>query len=193
VSKNGMSQSESNAIREQLLVVRAQNRDERAFHELVTRYERRILYYIHRLLGRDADLADVMQEIWIRVFLRITTLRAPEAFRVWLYKIAHHVAVNHLRKNIRREIASLEDTHAAESAGLSDWNEYELLENAELVHKTLERLSLAHREVLTLRFLEGLDLSEIAEVVGCNVGTAKSRLYYAKSAMRKLLEASRHE
>jgi RNA polymerase sigma-70 factor (ECF subfamily) len=188
-----MSQSESSAISEKLLVLRAQGRDERAFHELVTQYERRILYYIHRLLGSHADLADVMQEIWIRVFLRITTLRAPEAFRVWLYKIAHDVAVSHLRKNARREIAGLGDAHTAEAATTSDWNECELLENAELVHETLERLSLPHREVLTLRFLEELDLSEIALVVGCNVGTVKSRLHYAKSAMRKLLEASRHE
>ena len=188
-----MTQDESSTIYEKLLVVRAQGRDERAFRELVTRYERRILYYIHRLLGNHADLADVMQEVWIRVFLRITTLRAPEAFRVWLYKIAHDVAVSHLRKSRRHEIAGLEDAHAAEAATTDGWNECELLENAELVHATLERLSLPHREVLTLRFLEELGLAEIAEVVGCNVGTVKSRLHYAKSAMRKLLEASCHE
>ena len=185
-----MSQSESNAIYEKLLVVRAQARDERAFHELVTQYERRILYYIRRLLGNDADLADVMQEIWIRVFLRITTLRAPEAFRVWLYKISHDVAVNQLRKNKRRDVAGSIDAHTVEAETTSDWNECELLENAELVHKTLDRLSLPHREVLTLRFLEELDLSQIAEVVGYSIGTVKSRLYYAKSAMRKLLEES---
>lgn len=188
-----MSQSETSATYEKLLVVRAQARDERAFQELVTRYERRMLYYIHRLLGHDADLADVMQDIWIRVFLRLTTLRAPEAFRVWLYKIAHDVAVSQLRKKKRREMASLGDEHPAEGATTSDWDERELLESAEVVHKTLERLSLPHREVLTLRFLEELDLSEIAEVVGCNVGTVKSRLHYAKSAMRNLLEASCRE
>jgi RNA polymerase sigma-70 factor (ECF subfamily) len=185
-----MSQNESDAIREKLLVVGAQDRDKRAFTELVTRYERRILYYLHRLLGRDADLADVLQEIWIRVFLRITTLHAPEAFRVWLYKIAHDVVVDQLRKNKRRRIADLEDSHVAEAAIASDSNEFELLEDAELVHLTLERLSLPHREVLTLRFLEGLDLSEIAQVLGCRVGTVKSRLHYAKSAMRELLEES---
>ena len=185
-----MSRSESNAIDEKLLVLRAQGRDERAFHELVTQYERRILYYIRRLLGDHADLADVMQEIWIRVFLRITTLRAPEAFRVWLYKISHDVAVNQLRKNKRHDMAGFVDEQLVEAATPSDWNECELLENAELAHKTLDRLSLPHREVLTLRFLEELDLTQIGEVVGCSIGTVKSRLHYAKSAMRKLLEAS---
>jgi RNA polymerase sigma-70 factor, ECF subfamily len=87
----------------------------------------------------------------------------------------------------------LVDVPAEEAATASDWNECELLENAELVHKTLDRLSLPHREVLTLRFLEQLDLSQLAEVVGCSIGTVKSRLHYAKSAMRTLLEASSNE
>lgn len=192
-NSNRMNNSETDLILEKLLVARAQERDESAFRELVMRYERRMLYYLHRLLGNHTDLADVMQEIWMRVFLRITTLRTPEAFRVWLYKIAHDVAVNQIRKNRRHEIALWDDVSAAEESQTSDWNEYELLENAELVHNALERLSLPHREVLALRFLESLDVSEIAEVVGCNVGTVKSRLHYAKSAMRKLLESNSYE
>jgi RNA polymerase sigma-70 factor (ECF subfamily) len=192
-SFGNMNQSNSKSPNEKMLVVRAQARDEESFQRLVIEYERRMLYYIHRLLGRDADLADVMQEIWIRVFQRITTLRAPEAFRVWLYKIAHDVAVSHLRKTQRREFIHLEDVHIAEQAAARDWNECDWLENAEWVHKALERLSLPHREVLTLRFLEELDLAEIAEIVGCNMGTVKSRLHYAKSAMRELLETNGHD
>jgi RNA polymerase sigma-70 factor (ECF subfamily) len=189
-----MSHCVTNASYEKLLVVRAQARDEHAFHELVARYERRMLYYLHRFLGNDAELADVMQETWVRVFQRITTLRAPEAFRVWLYKIAHDVAVNQLRrKNTFRHVQDFGDAHAAEGVNASDWNEFELLEDCELIHNALEKLSLPHREVLTLRFLEELDLVEIAEVVGCSMGTVKSRLHYAKSAMRKLLEADCHE
>ena len=188
-----MNKSEINAIHERLLVMRAQAREEGAFQQLVVQYERRILYYIHRILGNDADLADVMQEVWLRVFLKITTLRAPEAFRVWLYKIAHDVTVSQLRKCKRRQAAGLMDEHAADVADTSDWNESELLENAELVHEALGQLSLPHREVLTLRFLEELELSEIAKIVGCGVGTVKSRLHYAKSAMRKLLEADCRE
>ena len=193
VSIHDMNQNKVRATYEKLLVVRAQDRDEQAFRELVTLYERRMLYYIHRLLGRHADLADVMQEIWIRVFTRITTLRAPEAFRVWLYKIAHDVAISQLRKSSRHKAISIEDTQVVEEVDADDWDESQLLENAELVHKTLQELSLPHREVLTLRFLEELGLVEIAEVVGCSLGTVKSRLHYAKSAMRKLMEADDHE
>lgn len=65
------------------------------------------------------------------------------------------------------------------------WDEFEAMENAELVHRALESLSHEHREVLTLRFLEQMDVNEIAEVVGCPTGTVKSRLHYAKTSLRK--------
>lgn len=188
-----MNKSEISAIHDKLLVMRAQAREEGAFQQLVVQYERRILYYIHRILGNDADRDDVMQEIWIRVFLKINTLRAPEAFPVWLYKIAHDVTVSQLRKRKRREATVLTVEHVTVVANSSDWNELELFDNAELVHEALGQLSLPHREVLTLRFLEELELSDIAEVVGCGVGTVKSRLHYAKSAMRKLLEPTCRE
>ena len=119
------------------------------------------------------------------MFLRLPTLKAPEAFRVWLYKITHDLAVSHLRKQIRYN--DVVDQHELPNE-LEDWNELELLERAELVHLALEALSPSHREVMTLRFLEDLSLSEIAEVVGCSVGTVKSRLHYAKAEIRKTIE-----
>jgi|GEM_PF-6817585 len=70
-------------------------------------------------------------------------------------------------------------------------DEFELLENAELVHHALGQLSLEHREVLTLRFLEDLSVEEISEVVGCSEGTTKSRVHYGKLAMRTIIEKER--
>ena len=188
-----MGHSEIDVLREKLLVMRVQSRESGAFAELVVQYERRVLYYVHRILGNDVELADVMQEIWIRVFLKISTLHAPQAFRVWLYKIAHDVSVSELRKSKRRETTRITDEHLGHIADTSAWHEFELLEHAGLVHEAIEHLSLPHREVLTLRFLEGLDLSELADVVGCSIGTVKSRLHYAKFAMRKFLEATCRE
>jgi RNA polymerase sigma-70 factor (ECF subfamily) len=188
-----MGKSETDQIHEKLLVMRAQAREAGAFPQLVARYERRLLYYIHRLLGNDVDREDVLQEVWIRVFLKINSIVAPEAFRVWLYKVAHDVAMSQLRQRKRHESASWTEVVADDVAERSDWNELELLDRAELVHEALGRLSLPHREVLTLRFLEELELSEIAQVVGCNVGTVKSRLHYAKAAIRQLLEEACHE
>jgi len=185
-----MASSELSQIHESLLVVRAQAREEAAFQELVKQYERRMLYYVHRLLGSETERADVMQDIWFKVFMKLPSLRVPEAFRVWLYKIAHDIAVSQLRTNRRHATTSLTDEFIEDPDNTSTWDELELLENAEFVHEALGKLSLPHREVLTLRFLEELELADIAEVVRCSVGTVKSRLHYAKLAMRKLLEAT---
>ena len=166
-------------------MLQAQCRVESAFQKLVQTYDQRMLYYIRRIVG-DHGSPDVLQEVWVKVFIKLPTLKAPEAFRVWLYKIAHDQAVSHLRKQIRYD--DVVERHAPTDE-LDNWNELELLERAELVHRALGVLSLPHREVLTLRFLEDLSLAEIAEVTGCSVGTVKSRLHYAKVEIRKTIEA----
>jgi RNA polymerase sigma-70 factor, ECF subfamily len=171
---------------ERLLVIRAAARDQEAFRELIERYQRRLLYYVRRVLSDGADPSDVLQEVWLRVFLKLASLRAPEAFRVWLYKIAHDETVSHLRKCPRECAVSNQcDPVVVE---VDPCNEMDLLEDAELVHRSLERLSQPHREVLTLRFLEDLSLAEIAEIVGCGIGTVKSRLHYAKAAIREQMK-----
>jgi RNA polymerase sigma-70 factor (ECF subfamily) len=182
---------ELDRVYEQLLVIRAQARDPGAFRELVQRYERRLLYYIRRILGDGSESSDVLQEVWLRVFLKLASVRAPEAFRVWLYKIAHDETVSCMRR--RSKACAVKDEEAPLPPRVDPCNELELLDNAELVHQALGRLSQPHREALTLRFLEDLGLAEIAEIVGCELGTVKSRLHYAKIALREQLERHFHD
>jgi RNA polymerase sigma-70 factor, ECF subfamily len=182
---------ELDGVYERLLVFRAQARDQAVFRELVDRYHRRLLYYIRRILGDSAEASDVLQNVWLKVFLKINTLRAPGAFRVWLYKIAHDEAIGLLRKR-RKEIAAIDENDPA-IAEVDPWDDVDIRENAELVHRALERLSQPHREVLTLRFLEDLSLAEIAEIIGCEMGTVKSRLYYAKRSLREQIEGRSHD
>jgi RNA polymerase sigma-70 factor (ECF subfamily) len=80
------------------LVALAQTRDLAAFHQLVALYKGRLTYYVRRLIGPTDETDDVVQEIWMAVHRRLATLQAPQAFRVWLFKIAHDLAVNHLRR-----------------------------------------------------------------------------------------------
>ncbi len=144
------------------------------------------MYYVHHLIDDHEASRDVLQEIWLDVFRKLGQLRVPEAFRVWLYRCAHHRAINHVR---RRAAESLAREELAETLdGEPTWNELELLERAELVHAALARLSPAHREIMVLRFLEDMSLHEIAGVLACNEGTAKSRLHYAKAALKQIIE-----
>ncbi|MCH7988834.1 MAG: sigma-70 family RNA polymerase sigma factor [Planctomycetes bacterium] len=176
-------------IQERLLVLQAQQNDHTAFQQLVKLYEKRLLYYIRRLVGDCDHALDILQDVWLTVFRRIGSLKSPEAFRVWVYRITHDQTVTLLRRHHGR-IDVIEDCSTREIED-SSWNELELLENAELVHRELERLSPAHREVLTLRFLESMSLDEIAEVIDCSNGTAKSRLHYAKKALRSQIEGQK--
>jgi RNA polymerase sigma-70 factor (ECF subfamily) len=172
------------------LVLRAQRGDTAAFHQLIARYDRRLLYFVLRLLP-DADLAlDILQEVWLTLFRRLDSLRAPEAFRVWLYQIAHDRAIDVLRKQRRQEQLHevlREDFHEP-IAGPE-----ESLEQAELVHHALRQLSPEHREVLLLRFLESMSLEEIAQTLRCSLGTVKSRLHYARQALRCEVEKIVHD
>jgi RNA polymerase sigma-70 factor (ECF subfamily) len=175
---------------EKAWVLRARRGDDAAFRLLVESYDRRLLYFVLRLLP-DADLAlDVMQDVWLTLFRRLPQLRAPEAFRVWLYQIAHDRVVDVLRRQRREERAAevLRDGFHEPVASFTDQ-----VERAEFVHHALQHLSPDHREVLLLRFLEDLSLEEIATTLRCSLGTVKSRLHYARHALRREVERLVHD
>jgi RNA polymerase sigma-70 factor, ECF subfamily len=178
--------------RERLHVVMAQRGEAEAFRWLVDRYEKRLLYFIRRSVD-DADRAlDVLQEVWMTVFRRISALRAPEAFRVWLYRIARDKAIDHLRGDRRHKEAVAETIDDATVDGSENSEEIEHIENAELIHRLLNKLTPAHREIVTLRFLEQMALDDIAAVVGCSIGTVKSRLHYAMRRLQEGIEEQSH-
>lgn len=176
----------SERLHERVLVLRAQLGDRPAFHELVGLFEQRLAYYIQRMLHDWHQSRDILQQVWLDVFRTLPGLRSPKAFRVWLYRIAHDRVVTFIRHQLHESEAR--EQLAANSVNSEQWNDLELLENAELVHAALDKLSAAHREVMTLRFLEDMDVNEIARVTECSEGTAKSRLHYAKAAMRRIIE-----
>lgn len=171
-----------NPLHERLLVARAQRGDAAAFHVLVRAYELRLLYFIRRFERDEHRAADVMQEVWLTVYQKLSRLRTPGAFRSWVYQIAHDRVVSHVRRELGVP-GCIEMTDAeAESV-----DEFVRSEVADAVHQALGRLSADHRAVLTLRFLEDLSLAEIAEVLREPLGTVKSRLHYAKEALRRCL------
>lgn len=173
------------------LVRRAQGGDADAFRCLVDIYDRRLLYFVRRFL-KDSDRGlDVLQEIWLTMLRKLPSLRSPEAFRVWLYQIAHDRVVDVVRRNTREE--RLQKTAFEQLTERNGDDPAWALEQAEFVHRALEQLTPEHREVLVLRFLEDMTLEEIAAAVGCNLGTVKSRLHYARQAVRRESERLGHE
>ena len=176
-------------LHERVLVLRAQIGDRAAFHELVTLYQERLTYYVHRLVQDSHQSRDILQQVWLDVFRTLGKLQSPGAFRVWLYRIAHDRVVTYIRREIMDSDAR--EQLAVDAIETQHWNDLDLLENVELVHFALNKLSVIHREIMTLRFLEEMDVKEIARVMECSEGTAKSRLHYAKNAMRRIIAEER--
>jgi RNA polymerase sigma-70 factor (ECF subfamily) len=179
--------SSSERILDELLARRCRRGDAEAWRALVGRYEKRLLYFVRRLVDDERDAWDVLQQTWMSALTSIAKLDEPRALRTWLYRIARNEAVNHLRRNGRRieaiDSAAIE-TVADESIDGDEWS----AETAEQVHAALGKLSLPHREVLTLHFLEDASVEEIAAVLDVPPGTVKSRLHYARAALREQLE-----
>ena len=186
---------DAEAILCELLVLRCRRGDPAAWREVIGLFERRLFYYLRRLAGdAERDAWDVLQQTWLEAFKNLHRLAEPRALRTWLYRIAHCQAMSHARRTGREPPAASaeEATDAGEAAALeADGVEaFDVIETAEQVHAGLAQLSLSHREVLTLHFLEDLPIEDIAAVLGVPPGTVKSRLHYAKRALRAVLTAA---
>lgn len=175
-------------IQYEWLALRCQSGEPGAFEDLIAVMERPLLYYAMSLTGSQDSALDVLQDVWIKVFRGIRKLKDPSSLRPWLYSITHGIAVDRIRRNYSRERA--EQTH------FEDFNDSEepsfAEEDAEDVHQALSQLGVKHREVLVLHFLKDLSLAEIAAVIRCSEGTVKSRIHYAKRAMKEVLEGVKH-
>jgi len=170
-------------LAEQVLITRCQLRDRQALAELIERHERPVRYFIRRLVN-DADRADeLFHDIWLTVIARIHTLGNPERFTVWLYRIARNRVYQEFRRT--KLVVELDESMEA-----PDNPEEETLsfEDAARLHRCLGELKPWQKEVLMLRFIESMSYDQIAEVLDCSVGTVRSRIHYAKQALKEKLE-----
>ena len=167
----------------QVLILRCQMGDPGALAELIAKYERPLRYFISRLLGDLAMTEDIFQDTWLSVLGRISTLKDAEAFGAWLYRIARNKVYHQLRrkKRLTELNESLPVPNGAEEPTFS-------ADDAARIHKCLTVIRPQHREVLMLRFLEQMSYRQISEVLRCSLGTVKSRIYYAKLALKEEME-----
>jgi RNA polymerase sigma-70 factor (ECF subfamily) len=177
-------------VYERVLVLRCQTGDERAFEELVQRYHARLRAFVAKMLSDAYAVDDVLQDVWLDVFRKVVKLRDTGAFRAWVYRIARDRAYRHLRR--RHRAVSLSIAGEASRGDAAAEVEFDS-EEIRCVHASLDRLPLVHRDVLWLRFVEQMSYEQIATAVGCELGTVRSRLHYAKRALRELIERNDHE
>ncbi len=179
----------SDAVYEQVLVIRSQLGDESAFSELLERHGPRLLLFSESMLRSWPDeVPDVMQEIWLAIYRALPRLLDPAKFRPWAFRIARDRIYREYRRR-RVVFQSLDESLIADvpeegepGAGL-DREELELC---------LDRLAPQHREALVLRYFEEMNYEDIARVTGSNVGTVRSRIHYAKQTLQQVWKGKQY-
>lgn len=145
---------------EHVQVLRAQLGDRAAYARLFERHHAPVLRYVHGLLGNGDDAEDVMQDVWVTIVRKIATLDHPAAFQSWMYRIARNRSISRLRRS--RPHVALDDLADAEQLTIADDQKGDdddaslPSHDAAAIDAGLARLSPVHREVLTLRFMNGL-------------------------------------
>ena len=193
------------AVREQLhalddadLVTAFLHGEERAFQELVERYQTRLLNFIYRTIGDRERGEDLVQEVFIRVYRHLHRFDRSKKFSTWIYTIASNLAKNELRNRSRNPLVFFQTIKKnwqdddrplqfEDSSSRPD-DMYRKRHLRELVEASVSQLPEHHRQVFVLRELEGKSYEEIAEITGCNLGTVKSRLNRARNSFAAIIE-----
>ena len=177
-----------------LLVQELQAGSEDAFAYLLKLYQDPVFNLIAHIVENNADAADVLQDVFLKVFRGIRHFHGESSLKTWVYRIAVHEASNHRRSRIRRhrrEPFSLEESTTEPVRSLADARAetpYQVLEQSErqdLVKRALASLAQPYRTVVVLREMEGLSYEEIARVLGVAEGTVKSRLMRGRELLRQ--------
>ena len=168
--------------------------DERAFEELVRRYQRQVANVIYLTLGSRAEVDDLTQEVFLRVYRSLSRVEVTTSLFSWIYRIAVNIAIDELRRRkIKRTLSldffsesslerekNIEDPTEPSERVLSD-------ERKQKVMEAIKKLTPAHRAALVLREYEGLSYKEIAQTLNITEQAVKSRIFRSREELKKLL------
>jgi RNA polymerase sigma factor RpoE len=183
-------------VEEMDLVKRARRGDLAAYDELVRRYQERIYATIYHMTSNHEDANDLAQEAFIKGYQALKSFKGGSSFYTWVYRIAVNKTINFLKQRKHKAQMSLDDLdfnaeHDPDLVALisekTPRREVGLAELQEKLNAALQRLSEPHRLVVTLHDVQGLSHEEIAKIMDCNIGTVRSRLFYARQQLQAYL------
>lgn len=177
-------------IYNELLVIKCRQADKEAFNELVGRWQKRLWNYAYRVTGSESAAWDIIQETWHGIIKGIKKLDDVAVFPRWAFRITNNKCAdwlrrqqrqqklnNELKKNIQHEPGKKENSN----------------DKTEVLLKAINKLLPERQALLTLRYKEGFEIEQIAEITGAPQGTVKSRLHRTLNQLREIVERSQNE
>ena len=190
------SQQEETPETEKSLVKRAKSGDLSAYDELVRRYQDRIYATIYHMTSHHQDAGDLTQEAFIKGFQALNSFKGDSSFFTWVYRIAINRTINFLKQRKKKAALSLNDVdlnieHDPDFLSLiSDKTPHRAINLSEVQEKlniAIKKLSETHRMVVIMHDIQGMPHDEIANIMKCNTGTVRSRLFYARQQLQAYL------
>src|ERR1022692_256518 len=188
--------SEPAPVEEMDLVKRALKGDLTAYDDLVRRYQERVYATVYHMTANHEDANDLAQEAFIKAFQALKSFKGGSSFYTWVYRIAVNKTINFLKQRKNKAQMSLDDLdfnaeHDPDLVALisdkTPRREVNLAELQEKLNAAMQKLSESHRLVVTLHDVQGLSHEEIGKIMDCNIGTVRSRLFYARQQMQAYL------
>jgi len=176
-----------------VLVQRAQQGDYTAYDTLMHRYQERVYSTIYHMTANHEDAGDLTQETFIKGYQALKSFKGDSSFYTWVYRIAVNKTINFIKQRKNKSHLSLNDLdfnaeHDPDFVALisekTPRREANLTELQEKLNAAMLKLSPAHRLVVTLHDVQGLPHEEIATIMDCNIGTVRSRLFYARQQLQ---------
>jgi len=173
-----------------VLIREYNNGNESAFEKLLMLHKEKVRNLIFLTLNDSEFVDDIFQDVFISVYKKLDEFRFESKFTTWLYRITVNKCRDYLRKKrVRSIFVPIQDTHEnVHSSGI-----HQDIDIPGLVQKAIKRLPEKLKTPLVYRDIDGLSYNEIAELLGCEVGTVKSRIFRARESLKALLEPYQRE
>lgn len=181
---------------EKLLIEKALSGDPIAFEDLIAIHQKNIFSIAYRIAGNQNDAEDMAQEVLIKIFKNLNQFKGNSKFSTWLYRVTTNTCLDMKKKIMKHSSYSLDQNLETDEGSISteiqdnsptpeQYAEQNAVQRA--VNQAISNLNDQHKKVIILRDVQGFSYEEIADMLGCSVGTVKSRINRARAQLKKIL------
>ncbi len=186
--KTRYSQRELDAMDDNQLIDVVLHGTTAAFELLVTRHQRQIYALALKMVRNHDDACDIAQDVFLKAYEALATFQKKSSFHTWLYRITVNFCINHMRRDKAQYHVELENYHAVEdAAAFSDMDSHEVHDE---LQDAIRRLPEKQQKTIFLRVVDGLPYKDIANMLGCSVGTVKANYFHAVKNIKRFMKST---